>query len=179
MKTLLCSQKPPLLFHFPKRSLSLHNPTQTILLHPTTTTAWLHANSKGFGGGGGATAKKSVTTAKYSYNDENNIDGDQLPQAVLDRIIVRIVVSVGLPLATGLFLMYLFGLVKEQQLWDVPVWVPSLSTFVTFSASAMGLAYGPISASWDEDRKGSLLGLEEFQKNWVEIWEEEEEDDDD
>ncbi|KAK3220218.1 hypothetical protein Dsin_014188 [Dipteronia sinensis] len=180
MKTLLCSQKPPLPLHFPKPSLYIYNPIQTILLHPTTTTTsatWkLHANAKGFGGGG-VTTKESVT--KNSNNNNNKKDEeDQLPQAVLDRIIVRILVSVGVPMATGFVSLFLLGLAKEQQLWDVPKWVLGLTTFLTFGSSAVGIAYGPLSASWDEKRKGSLLGLEEAKRNWVVVWEEEEEEDD-
>ncbi|KAK0598514.1 hypothetical protein LWI29_035461 [Acer saccharum] len=182
MKTLLCSQNPPLPLHFPKPSLSLYNPTQHILLHTTTTittttATWkLHANAKGFGGGG-ATPKESVTKNNDSNNNKKD-EGDQLPQVVLDRIIVRILVSVGVPMATGLVSLFLLGLAKEQQLWDVPKWVLGLTTFLTFGSSAVGIAYGPLSASWDEKRKGSLLGLEEAKRNWVVVWEEEEEEDD-
>ncbi|KAK2653988.1 hypothetical protein Ddye_013844 [Dipteronia dyeriana] len=179
MKTLLCSQKPPLPLHFPKPSLSLYNPTQPILYRTTTTTTtatWkIQANAKGFGGGG-ATTKESVT--KNNSNNNKKDQEDQLPQAVLDRIIVRILVSFGVPMATGFASLFLLGLAKEQLLWDVPKWVVGLTTLLTFGSSAVGIAYGPLSASWNEKRKGSLLGLEEAKRNWVVVWEEEEEEDD-
>lgn len=76
-------------------------------------------------------------------------------------------------MATGLALLHLFGVVKEQNLWDAPLWLPFLTTLITFGASTLGIAYGTLSASWDPKKKGSLLGLEEAQRNWVEMWKEE------
>lgn len=45
---------------------------------------------------------------------------------------------------------------------------PTLMAFVTLALLALaigGSSYGMMSASWDEDREGSLLGTEEFGKN--------------
>ncbi|KAI9159735.1 hypothetical protein LWI28_001401 [Acer negundo] len=79
-------------------------------------------------------------------------------------------------MATGFGSLFLLGLAKEQQLWNVPKWVLGLTTFLTFGSYAIGIAYGLLSASWDKKRKGSLPGLEEAKQNWVVVWEEEEED---
>lgn len=76
-------------------------------------------------------------------------------------------------MALGLAFLHIFGVIKEQHLWNVPLWLPLLTTFLTFGASTMGIAYGALSTSWDEERKGSILGFEEAQKNWVEMWREE------
>lgn len=100
---------------------------------------------------------------------------DEIPRVVFDRMIVRILVSVGAPLATGLTLLKFFEIVKEKGLWDIPIWVPLLTTLLTFGVSAFGIAYGALSSSWDVESNGSVLGLEEAQKNWVEMWREEDE----
>jgi len=37
----------------------------------------------------------------------------------------------------------------------------------------LGITYGVLSASWDEDNPGTLLGVGEFGTNWsrmVEVW---------
>ena len=68
----------------------------------------------------------------------------------------------------------MFGIVKDQHLWDVLVWLPFLTTFITFGASSLGITYGTLSTSWDLEKKGSLLELEEAQHNWVDMWKEEE-----
>ena len=57
--------------------------------------------------------------------------------------------------------------------FDVPLWLPFLTTFITFGASTPGIAYGTLSARWDPEKKGSFLGLEKAQRNWVEMWKEE------
>lgn len=75
----------------------------------------------------------------------------------------------------GLAFLHLFGELKEHQVWEAPLWLPFTTTFLTFGASALGIAYGTLSTSLDAERKGSVLGLEEVQRNWVEMWKEEDE----
>ena len=44
-----------------------------------------------------------------------------------------------------------------------------------FGLGVLGITYGVLSASWDEERVGSWLGLGEFSTNWgrmVEVWRE-------
>mmetsp|Transcript_82389 Transcript_82389/g.228590 ORF Transcript_82389/g.228590 Transcript_82389/m.228590 type:complete len:309 (-) Transcript_82389:144-1070(-) len=63
----------------------------------------------------------------------------------------------------GVFAVGIF-LFKTQEL-IIP---PTLMAFVTLALLALaigGSSYGMMSASWDEDREGSLLGTEEFGKN--------------
>ncbi|XP_022737583.1 uncharacterized protein PAM68-like [Durio zibethinus] len=176
MKTLLCLETPQ--FYLPKPFLwDLRTPTilPTIIKNQSQnqpSSTWeLQANAKGFTSTPPATVKENA--ANKNSNKNNNNDGEQIPQVVFERMIARILVSVGVPLATGLALLHLFGIAKEQKLWDVPLWLPFLTTFITFGASTLGIAYGTLSASWDPEKKGSFLGLEEAQHNWVEMWKEE------
>lgn len=179
MKTLVCLQQPNLHIIKPSpwhpRAPTLHPiATKDLNLPPRT---WkLHAEAKGFGVApstalGKKTGQKETVPRK---NSENNDDDEKIPQVVFDRIIVRILFFVGAPLGLGVALLNLFGVVKDQHLWDVPAWLPFLTTFFTFGASALGIAYGTLSTSWDAERKGSLLGLEEAKQNWVDMWKEEE-----
>ncbi|KAK9045183.1 hypothetical protein V6N11_059072 [Hibiscus sabdariffa] len=129
----------------------------------------LHANAKGFSG----TPRPRDTAKDKNNKNKSNNEDDEIPQVVFERMIRRILVSVGVPLATGVALLNLFGEAKDRNLWDVPLWLPFLTTLITFGASTLGIAYGTLSSSWDAERKGSLLGLEEAQRNWVEMWKEE------
>ncbi|KAL6321464.1 hypothetical protein AAG906_018400 [Vitis piasezkii] len=79
----------------------------------------------------------------------------------------------GAPMGIGVALLNLFGAVKDQHLWDVPVWLPFLTTFIAFGASALGIAYGTL-YKLGCGEEGFLLGLEEAQQNWVDVWKEEE-----
>ncbi|KAF2315562.1 hypothetical protein GH714_040070 [Hevea brasiliensis] len=132
----------------------------------------LHGNAKGF-----ASSKPPLTEdGTRNINEQNNSDhDDEIPKEVFNRITKRILVSVGAPMAPGLAVLKFFGTVKEQGIWDVPLWLPFTTTFLTLGTSALGIAYGALSTSLDPNKKGSLLGLEEAQRNWAEMWKEEDE----
>ncbi|KQJ97570.1 uncharacterized protein PAM68-like [Brachypodium distachyon] len=105
--------------------------------------------------------------------DGEDDDDDELPQAVFDRILRRILFTVGVPMATGVALLSVYDALKRGRGVEVPQWVPLLTTLVAFGTSALGIAYGTLSASWDPDKEGSLLGIDEARTNWPELWKEE------
>ncbi|KAL2901384.1 Uncharacterized protein RDABS01_026466 [Bienertia sinuspersici] len=88
-------------------------------------------------------------------------------------MIRRIVASVGLPLGLRIVMLQVFSILKEKQLWDVPLWVPFITSFVLFGSLVLGVAYGSLSTSWDPKKKGSILGFQQAKQNWDEIWKEE------
>ena len=174
MKTLIFSSQTPLYLSNPPpwkpKSPTIPNPTTLQKLNHSTITTRPHA--KGFTGNAPVTTKETI---KESKKNNNNYDEEELPEVVVYRIIGRILAFVGLPMALGLALLKVFGSMKEQNLWDVPRWVPFMTTLITFGASTMGIAYGSLSSSWDPEKKGSILGFEQAQKNWVEVWKEDDE----
>ncbi|XP_078434316.1 transmembrane protein, putative (DUF3464) [Wolffia australiana] len=101
-------------------------------------------------------------------------EDDEIPQVVFDRMVKRIIVAVGLPMGSGVGLLYVMNSLKDSGVWDVPVWVPFASTLLSFGTSALGIAYGTLSTSWEPEREGSLLGWDEAARNWPKLWEEEE-----
>lgn len=176
MKTLLSISNPILnLSELPTRKPKIPS------FQPFTTTTIKHkfkphASAKGFSTSNGSMER----TSKKANEDNNkknkkNDDNDEIPQEVYNRMIKRILISVGFPMGLGLAFLQLFGVLKENQIWDVPLWIPFITTLFTFGASALGIAYGSLSTSFDAERKESLLGLEEVQRNWVEMWKQEEE----
>ncbi|KAG2539760.1 uncharacterized protein PAM68-like [Panicum virgatum] len=112
------------------------------------------------------------STDKYGGSGDNE-DDDELPQPVFDRILRRIMFAVGVPMASGVALLNAYDALKRGQGVDVPAWVPLLTILVAFGTSALGIAYGTLSASWDPDKEGSLLGIDEARANWPVLWEEE------
>ncbi|CAN6564872.1 unnamed protein product [Malus baccata var. baccata] len=168
MKTLIFFSQPSL-------SPSSSSPwkPKTLTFHPRTLQNQSHPK-RSFGSVQPATTKETPTSKNSGKNDNN--DGDEeVPQVVFERMLVRIIAAVGLPLATGFAFLKFFDAVKENHLWDVPLWLPFFTTLLTFGTSALGIAYGALSTSWDAEKKGSVLGLEEAQSNWVEMWREEDE----
>eukprot|EP00262_Sarcandra_glabra_P010288 TRINITY_DN2537_c0_g2_i1.p1 TRINITY_DN2537_c0_g2~~TRINITY_DN2537_c0_g2_i1.p1 ORF type:complete len:182 (+),score=20.83 TRINITY_DN2537_c0_g2_i1:219-764(+) len=177
MKTLMCLQLPP-----PPYMKWAGSPLMlTPINHPqsplyTIRTSELGVRAKGFG------ETVTISNAKRRREDETNHknggnedDDDEIPKVVFERMLVRILFTVGAPMGTGVGLLYLLGVLKERNVWDVPMWLPLLAILLAFGSSALGIAYGTLSTSWDPDREGSLLGWEETQKNWPQVWREEEE----
>lgn len=154
-------------------------------LNPTTpkphNKIWrVHAKAKGFNRPPANVQREKIASiesvqGKSGERNAGNNDDDKIPDVVFGRIIRRILAYFGVPLVTGIVLLGVFDVLKEQHVWNVPIWFAFLTTFITFGASALGIAYGTLSTSWDAERKGSLLGFEEAQRNWTEMWKEDEE----
>ncbi|CAH8307786.1 unnamed protein product [Eruca vesicaria subsp. sativa] len=85
----------------------------------------------------------------------------------------RIVVFLGTPLDLGVAILKILDVLKDRNVWDVSLWVMFLTTFVTFGASALGIAYGSLSTNLDPTKTNSLFGLKEAKENWVEMWKDE------
>ncbi|KAJ8554380.1 hypothetical protein K7X08_025058 [Anisodus acutangulus] len=163
METLIGLQNPYLTitnsFPLNQNKIPIHfhkNINRTPNRHRTT---WkLHAEAKGFGNG-----KLNASKRSNRRNNNNNDDNDEkIPTEIWERIIGRILFYVGAPLIGGVILLQIFDIVKQQKLLDLPIWLPFFTTFITFGASALGAAYGTLSASWDPEKQGSLIGLEEL-----------------
>ena len=166
MKTLVLLKHPPIHVTTPAPL----NPKSPTLHHRK----WkVRAEAKGFNGPQSSSQERKNAPVETIRRNVGDDDDEKIPEVVFERMIARILFYVGAPMATGIAFLQVFGVLKEQNLWDVPIWLPFLTTFVTFGASALGIAYGTLSTSWDPERKGSLLGFEEAQKNWVDMWREE------
>lgn len=150
----------------------IHRPLHTGRPFRPPRTWRLHDGAKGFTSrpkGGEPAARKGSTSGKKSGEDD---DDDKIPDVVWERMIKRILSYVGVPLVIGFALLKGFDVVIERGMWKVPLWLPFLTTLITFGASALGIAYGSLSTSLNEAEEGSLLGFEQVQKNWVEMWKE-------
>ncbi|XP_057462218.1 uncharacterized protein PAM68-like [Actinidia eriantha] len=167
MKTLVLPKHPPVYITTPSpwnpRTPTLHHRKWKVL-----------SEAKGFNRPQSSSQERKNAPVETIRRNASDDDDEKIPEVVFERMIARILFYVGAPMATGIAFLQVFGVLKEQNLWDVPIWLPFLTTFVTFGASALGIAYGTLSTSWDPKRKGSLLGFEEAQKNWVDMWREEE-----
>lgn len=175
MNTLVSSQKSPLyLIKHPQPKPILPNILPINVKGPSK--RWkLQADAKGFVSS--PNTRKENGPSKTLKQDNKSDEEDEIPEAVFNRIIVRILVSVGAPMALGLASLQVFGVLKEQHIWDVPVSVTFVTLLLTFGSSTLGIAYGALSTSLDPDKKGSLLGIQEARDNWVEMWKEEDESD--
>jgi len=92
-------------------------------------------------------------------------DAGVLPQRVADRMGIRMAVLGGVPFFVGVsvFLLY-FTLAFRFDVRVIPVFV-GYSTLFTFGGALVGVTYGIMSASWDEEVEGSFWGWEEAKMN--------------
>lgn len=88
-----------------------------------------------------------------------------VPQQVTDRMLKRILLFSGLPVATGLLLFPFFYFLKVTKGIDLPTWVVYVASTLAFGGGVVGISYGILSSSWDPRREGSLLGATEFKAN--------------
>ncbi|BAT51327.1 hypothetical protein NOS3756_02500 [Nostoc sp. NIES-3756] len=98
-----------------------------------------------------------------------------IPEVVSQRMIRRVAAFCGIPTALGittLVVSYLLATYSHIQLPPIAILLVNMGFF---GLGVLGITYGVLSASWDVEREGNLLGLGEFSTNWgrmVEGWRE-------
>lgn len=98
-----------------------------------------------------------------------------IPQVVSQRMIRRVAAFCGVPTVLGIATLvasYLLATYSEIKLPPIAVLLANMGLF---GLGVLGITYGVLSASWDEERAGSVLGLAEFSTNWgrmVDVWRE-------
>ncbi|BAY17066.1 hypothetical protein NIES2109_16140 [Nostoc sp. HK-01] len=98
-----------------------------------------------------------------------------IPQVVSQRMIRRVAFFCGVPTALGittLIVSYLLATQTQIKLAPIAVLLVNMGLF---GLGVLGITYGVLSASWDEERPGGLIGLSEFTTNWgrmVAVWRE-------
>ncbi|XP_010482653.1 PREDICTED: uncharacterized protein PAM68-like [Camelina sativa] len=167
MRALLCSHNFLPLSSLSRTTLNTkpQNPKTLISNNRPRWESKLHAGPKGF-----QSTKSSEKPGRPDPDPED--DDPPIPQEVFERMMGRIVVSVGTPLGLGVAILKILEVVKDRHVWDVPLWVPFLTTLVTFGSSALGIAYGSLSTNLDPTKTNSVFGLKEAKENWVEMWKE-------
>lgn len=81
----------------------------------------------------------------------------------------RMAVFCGLPSLMGMMTFVASYAVIKNHWIDLPPVVTLTVSLGFFGLGFIGLSYGVLSASWEEDQSGSLWGLQEFKANWSKI----------
>ncbi|MGB3571711.1 MAG: PAM68 family protein [Phormidesmis sp.] len=102
-------------------------------------------------------------------NAKSGPDSDgSIPKAVSRRMVRRMAILSISPVAVGVSIFFLsYYLLSNQIVTFAPV-VVLLTTMGCFGLGVVGLTYGMLSASWD-DEPGSWIGLDEFKLNFGRI----------
>lgn len=93
-------------------------------------------------------------------------DSTAIPAVVSQRMVRRTALFCGLPTALGMLTFIVSYLVVSHNWFKLPNVVVLLVSIGFFGLGVLGLSYGVLSASWDEEIPGSKLGWKEFTTNW-------------
>lgn len=114
----------------------------------------------------------SNTRSKGSQKPRVSREGG-IPDAVSRRMVRRIALFCGIPTALGMSTFITSYLVMSQGWLQLPTYVVLFVSLGWFGLGVLGVSYGVLSASWDEEMPGSRLGFAEFRTNWqrmTEAW---------
>ena len=87
-----------------------------------------------------------------------------IPDAVANRMARRIALATGIPTLMGMGVFIASYLLVSRHILDIPPSATLLASGGCFLLGVLGLSYGVLSASW-ENEAGSLLGAEQIGVN--------------
>ena len=88
-----------------------------------------------------------------------------VPEIIANRMITRIAGFFGIPVFGGLAIFVGAFFYSKNTDTIVPPYIIAYATQVPFVLGLIGISYAILSASWDEDIEGSLLGFDEIKLN--------------
>lgn len=89
-----------------------------------------------------------------------------IPEVVSKRMISRIALFCGVPTFLGVATFFVSYLIVTKGWFELPNTAVLLVSMGCFGLGVLGLSYGVLSASWDEEISGSSLGWQEFTTNF-------------
>jgi hypothetical protein len=114
-------------------------------------------------------SKKTQKNTQTPIRKERSLDNhgpNYIPEVVSNRMIKRSVIFSGVPMLLGMLVFIGSYFIVANHLIKLPNVVVLLVSMGCLGLSVVGLSYGILSASWEEDTDGSLFGLEEFKTNF-------------
>lgn len=88
-----------------------------------------------------------------------------IPEKVANRMGQRMLTFVGVPLFLGLGSFVVFWYLYTYKDLEVQPLTVAVTTIGLLVVGLLGITYSIFSTSWDEDREGGALGIEEAQRN--------------
>ncbi|KKI99101.1 PAM68 family protein [Prochlorothrix hollandica] len=116
---------------------------------------------------------KGENSRKKEKGKSKKSEENKIPEVVSKRMLRRIAVFSGLPTALGIITFILSYFVVTQDFLELPNSVVVVGSLGFFGLGTLGISYGVLSASWEEETEGSLIGLTEFQlnlKRFIDSW---------
>jgi len=108
---------------------------------------------------------KKAGAEKAAVKTSGKGDSGAIPEEVSRRMLRRMGILSGAPVALGVGIFFLSYYLQSRQLVELPAVAVLLVTMGCFGLGVLGLTYGVLSASWDSE-PGSLMGISEFKLNF-------------
>lgn len=114
-----------------------------------------------------AKVELSKATPKTQPDSRSKLNRDdvRVPEVVSRRMLRRMVFFSGVPVVLGISVFFASYVIIVQKIAVLPNVAVLLTTLGCFGLSVVGLSYGALSASWDEDAVGGLVGFDQFKLN--------------
>lgn len=109
---------------------------------------------------------KKVTASPAAKQGVTSPQSTAIPEVVSRRMAKRMALFSGIPTALGILTFIVSYVIVSQHWFKLPNIAVVLVSMGLFGLGVLGLSYGVISASWDEDRLGSWHGWGEFITNF-------------
>jgi len=96
-----------------------------------------------------------------------------IPEVVTRRMVSRMTLFCGVPSLLGILAFLVSYQIVSHDWLEIPTIAVLFTSLGCFGLGVVGLSYGALSASWDEDSTGSISGLSEFRTNFgrmTEAW---------
>lgn len=110
-------------------------------------------------------AKSKQKSQATSRNSRPNSNLSAIPDVVSKRMGKRMAVFCGIPSILGMSTLFIVYWLKIKEVVELPPYLALAVSFGFLGLGVFGLSYGIFSACWDEDRVGTLMGIEEFKIN--------------
>ena len=111
-----------------------------------------------------AVTKSTIAPAKAVAKSKS--DTSVIPEVVNRRMVSRAAKFCSVPTACALLTFVISYGAIANDFFKPPTVAVLLVSLGFFGLGVLGLSYGPLSASWDEDRLGHWLGWDEFKLNF-------------
>jgi len=111
-----------------------------------------------------AKAERSSQSGSTKASRSDSDGRGEIPAVVSKRMLRRMAVLSLTPIAVGVGIFFLSYYLLSQEILEFAPVVVLLTTMGCFGLGVVGLSYGLLSASWDEE-PGDLIGMDEFKLN--------------
>ena len=89
-----------------------------------------------------------------------------IPEVVSQRMVKRMALFSGVPTGLGMFSFLAFYWIVSHDWLEIPTYVVFAVSLLLFGLGVLGLSYGVLSTSWEENQPGSWWGWQEFRLNF-------------